>query len=239
MYSEISANHGVDFPPAFPQVSMETGLGNDAEHIDFDYNKFYDLANEHGVTDEEIAKLKILLTHDESTSILGRYIHRSREAKINLKDPQSVVRSVYETLLASNLGIQSDKDPDEFTPEDGVDAVVRHEIGHWVNNLGDRIGERQVTINKVVIKTVGFLAAAGIVVLPVATQEATTATITPAAGLFCLALYARIIHTMNGGSEPWHFPHEIPAYIFERDTRKYKLITYRPKNQRQYNDYID
>lgn len=216
------------FPPAIPQVSMDIGLGDVTEAIDFDYHAFYQLANSNGITDEEIERLKIDFTNNGSVSVHGRYKHWPRTIMVNCSDPERRRRSVFRTLSTSALGLKPDMPLEEYTPEDGMDAVARHETGHWVNDLGARTGEWQRTASIAVAFITGIVAVAGSVVVPILTKDATTIPIAPVAGLFSWVMYGSFLQSKYGFDRSRR-PHETPAYIFERDTREYRLVTFLPK----------
>jgi len=217
-------------PDIVPVITFDNEIGKGADYIDFNYPAFDSLARAYGMTDDDISNFHFHFKAKQNfweliapTQSLGQYRpFFGRPDAIALYDTGGDVPCHLPDPSTPDVAVNFDRSV--LSPEERLDIVVRHEIGHWVDHRAKGPGYKAYL--KLRAKQLGALAIGlGLPMLTeVGTDHVSYGVIASALG--SIALLAKSHHQEKSDPVQEHEkPIEKPAYEFERDTRDYTLIS--------------
>jgi hypothetical protein len=214
-----------------PSVIFDLNIGQAVEDIDFNYDTFYRLAKDYGISDEYIADFTIHISSKRSIiNAGGRYFSGKNTARIyDLPSQIHQPRRTGFTFSSDSGSIYSQARNDELSPYQKLDIVVRHEIGHWVDDINIGEGTQILKKRRRIFGLIGACGLAATIAVPVLARDPFMAIPTALSPFAAYGAYMVRLMKEDGGSEHRHLPQEIPAYSFEANTRDYPLISLIPK----------
>lgn len=212
-----------NLPPAMPCVTIDTTLGRTFSSFEFNFQRFYDLSKDYGISDDEISKLTIAFKNKKDIVAGARYSSNTATIfNVATAATSNFNPSVY-TLSENQDSVYSLKNNSKLEPHQKIDILVRHELGHWINQLGPKIGEFSRKLNRATVYSLGALGIVGTLSMPLSTKEPLTALV-PIPTSIALIIGFVLARNLTYDFEHSQIPHEIPAYKFESETRAYSLL---------------
>ena len=221
----------LNLPSVVPQVVMDIGLSEKAEFIDFDYDQFNEMIAQEGISDAEIERLKVHFSaesYGSRTGWLGTYKHYFKR-KVTIYT--GAFNRTPKLLHSENTDPEYVEDAGKnLSPSQRGNSVVRHEVGHWVNSLGARVGENQRIARSFAYYGGAIVSLAGTVIVPVLCRDPLMALV-PVPAFVSLVIADSTIYAMLLGEtgDVRNAPHERPAYEYEARTRDSNIVTFIPK----------
>lgn len=208
-------------PSVVPAVTFDIGLGQTTEFIDFDYCAFDELARQSGMNDERITEATFQFKPLKNRAHSGQYHPKSHLSEVGVPE----ITEVYTTEFGPRFCVAAADL--QGTPEQCVNDLTLHEIGHWVDDCtGD--SKRLTRGVKIARAAVGIEAATMLGTGSFAIMEGSlTATEASLASLAVLIGSVMLSNSKYGEHDkrPW----EKTAIEFKKNHQETKIVHFVPR----------